>query len=294
MRTVIAFVLFLVTGVLCCGPNELACGVACYLASQYSCNPNNLLCPVNWQVCESQCYNPNIYDCVQTAQYNYTSNQYLYTLCPKGDSNCGQACYDPNVYTCWNQYNGYMCQVGYDLCGTTSCYDPSQFQCIQSSLSHYVCPLGLNLVCNGSCVADTTPCPGNVSPSYCCTDPSGCFGANYVTCPGSLRCCAVYPQWEASAGGTCYDSTLTSCSGCPVYNPNHPIQSLCPIDAPICCEEGCLPTTQQCCHEYLSYDSWGCPASDSCCGYNNIAQAVCCPSGTSCKGDTPTTTPYCA
>jgi len=279
--------------VFCCGPNELACGVACYLPSQYTCNSNDLLCPTGWDVCQGQCYNPSLYDCVQTLQFDSATNQYLDTLCPKGDLNCGEGCYNPNVYTCFDQYEGNLCLNGYELCGD-ACYLSSENQCVQAGGTSYLCPLGLSLVCNGVCVPDDTPCPGNTSPVFCCTDPSGCFGANYVPCPGSLSCCALYPLWEATAGGSCYDPSETSCSSCPVYNPNHPIQNLCPIDSPVCCASGCVPSTEQCCHNYGTYDSWECPVSDTCCGYNNIPEASCCAPGTTCHGDTSSTTPYCA
>jgi len=290
MNKLLALLLLsLVAGVLCCGPNEQSCGTACYVPGQYTCYSNSLLCPSGWDVCQGQCYNPAVYDCVQTAQYNFTTDQYIYQLCPEGYLNCGEGCYDPSVYTCYEQYEGYMCLVGYNLCGT-SCYDPSVYHCVQGNFGNYVCPMGYNLVCNGTCITDDTPCPGNTSPVYCCTDPSGCFGPSYVACPGSLTCCPVFPQWEASAGGTCYDPTESACSSCPVYNPNHPVQTICPIDAPICCE-GCVATTEQCCHDYGTYAAWNCPASDTCCGYNNIAEAICCAPGTTCYGDTSTTTP---
>jgi len=293
MNRLLALLLIcLVTGVFCCGVNEQACGSACYVPGQYSCYDNSLLCPTGWDVCQGQCYNPSVYDCVQTLQYNLTTFQYIYQLCPEGYLNCGEGCYDPNVYTCFDQYNGYMCVNGYDICGT-ACYDPSVYQCVHSYVD-YVCPVGYSSVCNGTCVSDDTPCASNTSPLVCCTDPVGCTGSNYIPCPGSLTCCELYPIWESTAGGYCYDSTESVCSSCPVYNPNHPVYTICPSNAPICCENGCYSSSEQCCHTFGTYDSFLCPTSDTCCGVNNVPEAACCASGTTCYGDTASTTPYCA
>jgi len=273
-----------------CPVNTLLCGEACYDPSVFECFPseNNLLCPTNDLLCEGDCYNPVLLDCVPTAQVDPTTHQVIYTLCPFGDLNCGPACYDPTELTCLDQSTGSLCLVGYQQCGT-ACYDPSEYSCYGGSLC------ASENVCNGECTNDPINCPA--PPAQCCTDPLYCYPE--IPCPGALECCAEYPGgWDGPTYGTCYDPSVSKCAYCPVYNPNHPIEAICPIETPICCGDnsitGCAPTTQQCCHQYESYYSFTCPVEDTCCGFNNIPNAVCCSPGTSCYGDTSYTNPYCA
>jgi len=270
-----------------CPINTLLCGEDCYDPTVFECFPseNNLLCSANDLLCEGDCYNPVLLDCVPTAQVDPTTLQPIYTLCPFGDFNCGTACYDPTVFTCLDQAEGGMCSVGDQMCGT-ACYDPSQYSCYGGSLC------ASENVCNGECTNDPTNCPP--VPAQCCTL-TECWNG-IIPCPGALECCATFPNvWNDDPYGTCYDPSVSACVLCPQYNPTHLRTGLCPIETPICCgDTGCVPTTQQCCHQDQSFESFPCPLGDTCCGLNNIPNALCCLPGTHCYDDTAGTIPYCA
>jgi len=243
-------------------------------------------------LCSSgQCYDPTIYDCVETGTFDPVTYAEIYAVCPLGDDGCGSQCYDPTAYSCFDASTGLLCLNGFYACGG-QCYNPSVYTCLtDSTYTSYLCLVGQQ-VCNGTCYPGNLVCEGNTAAQLCCDEQWACPGANYIPCPTGLQCCYSRPVWEVEEGGLCFDPTVSQCSYCPVYNPNHPQTTICPNSAPTCCSNGC--TSEMCCHDYGTYASFPCPVGTTCCGFNNIGNATCCGSGTSCYNDTPTTIPFCA
>jgi len=290
MKLAVALLCLFISYVRCCGVNELACGNACYLPGDYYCT-NGLLCPTGYQICNGQCYSPAHYSCVDTLMQNSTFSE-IYNLCPVGLSGCGYQCINTNSYTCINPSAGFYCPVGLQSCNN-NCFDPTLYTCIvsQPSYAGTLCPLN-SQVCNGTCYPSNQFCEDNTTPNSCCDLQGTCYSTNYRACPTGMSCCFFRPVWEYGEGGYCYDSTKQVCANCPVYNPNHPQTTICPIDQPTCCANGC--TSEQCCHTYGTYDSFVCPLGATCCGVNNVANATCCLSGQTCSGDTANTKPTCS
>jgi len=271
----------------CCGPNEQACGSACYNPSQYYCSNGTLLCPTGWEICVGVCFNPALYDCVDIGTVDPETGEPISGLCPEGYEGCAGQCFDPNSYTCFNFYDGPLCVNGLQNCNG-QCYDTTIYDCIITTSSLYgtLCPTGMQ-VCNGSCAPGSEYCIENTTPQGCCYD-SYCD----QTCPTGTSCCLSIQQRLDHLAGWCYDPTVSTCAACPNLNPTYPNSEVCPISTPTCCN-GC--TNEQCCHAPNSLAViFDCPTNTTCCGIYTPSTNLCCPQGTTCYGDEEGGSAYCA
>lgn len=208
-------------------------------------------CGTGEEACGSECYNTSDYTCFSTCVSSPM-------LCPVGLQCCSGACYNTSAYYCYGttlcQNSQTVCECAGQLC-PTSTPDPTTEP--PTSAPTTVPPTS----------APTTVPPTSAPAQSCCDDYS-CYTKVY--CPSGQTCCYSRPTWEESEGGFCFDSTVSTCASCPVYNPNHGQNQVCPLTAPTCCAGGC--TNQKCCWQYLSYDSYICPLSASCC----LNNSTCC------------------
>lgn len=117
---------------------------------------------------------------------------------------------------------------------------------------------------------------------HCCDNMNWCFTEQ--PCNAGLTCCFERPLWMGDIGGSCIDPAVSTCASCPVYSPTHPQNRVCPNSSPICCGD-CIDTTKQCCHHYLSTDSFQCGADQTCCGFSNNSTHACCDTSQACVND---------
>jgi len=124
----------------------------------------------------------------------------------------------------------------------------------------------VNLSCRDAAAQAQSCCP------YSCPPPG------YENCPTGLSCCVSMPNWNGYNWGSCYNTSQYVCSSCPVYNPNHPVNTLCPIDQPMCCGSCLSPKDYQCCPPPTTPGyQYPCLINATCCG------GTCCDAGLTCE-----------
>ena len=101
-----------------------------------------------------------------------------------------------------------------------------------------------------------------------CCQQNDCSGEY---CSPAASCCSEFPNGWNGFYGQCYNATEYVCTSCPVYNINHPINGLCPINASMCCGACYSPDEYQCCPPptYPGYQ-YPCLLTEICCA------GVCC------------------